>query len=61
MHHALLRSFERHQQNLTTLLEAIRSGKLDPVKLRTTHQTLDTMGDIFDAKTADEEERTGDG
>lgn len=36
-------------------VEAMRSSKLVM-----THQTLDTMGDIFDEKTADEEERTGD-
>ncbi len=54
--YALLRSFERRQQKLTNLVEAMRSGKLDPAKLGVTQQKLDTMGDIFDEKTADEEE-----
>jgi len=54
--YALLRSFERRQQKLTNLLEAMRTGTLDPTRLRVTQNTLDAMGDIFEEKTADEEE-----
>jgi hypothetical protein len=31
--YALLRSFERRQQKLSLLIEAMRSGKLNPAKL----------------------------
>ena len=54
--YALLRSFERRQQKLARLIDAMHTGKLDPGKLRVTQSTLDKLGDIFDEKTADEEE-----
>src|SRR6266487_464754 len=54
--YALMRSFERRQQKLANLIEAMQTGKLDPGKLRVTQATLDKLGDIFDEKTADEEE-----
>src|SRR5207237_1452092 len=54
--YALLRSFERRQQKLAQLVEALRSGKLDAVKLKESQRELDKQGDIFDEKTADEEE-----
>src|SRR5438270_13317540 len=56
--YALLRSFERRRQKLSLLIEAMHTGKLDPGKLRVTQATLDKLGDIFDEKTADEEEGT---
>src|SRR6266700_784258 len=56
--YALMRSFERRQQKLAQLIEAMHTGKLDPGKLRVTQATLDKLGDIFDEKTADEEEGT---
>src|SRR5258707_6684935 len=34
----------------------MRSGKLDPAKLKATQLTLDKVGDIFEEKTADEEQ-----
>jgi len=54
--YALLRSFERRQQKLAQLVEAMRSGKLDAAKLKESQKELDKQGDIFDEKTADEEE-----
>src|SRR5450755_1704038 len=54
--YALLRSFERRRQKLSLLVEAMRSGKLNPAKLKVTQMGLDTIGDVFDEKTADEEE-----
>ena len=54
--YALLRSFERREQKLAQLIEAMRSGKLDAAKLKETQRELDKQGDIFDEKTADEEE-----
>src|SRR6266487_2788998 len=54
--YALLRSFERRQQKLAQLVEAMRSGKLDAAKLKESQRELDKQGDIFDEKTADEEE-----
>src|SRR6266487_1072989 len=56
--YALLRSFERRQQKLSALIEAMRSGKLDPTKLKVTQLALDKIGDPFEEKTADEEETT---
>ena len=58
--YALLRSLERRQQKLSLLIEAMRSGKLNPAKLKVTQMELDTIGDIFDEKTADEEEAQAD-
>ena len=54
--YALLRSFERRQQKLAQLVEAMRSGKLDTTRLKESQRELDKQGDIFDEKTADEEE-----
>ena len=54
--YALLRSFERREQKLAQLIEAMRSGKLNPAKLKETQRELDKIGDVFDEKTADEEE-----
>ncbi|GAC1348264.1 MAG: helicase-related protein [Ktedonobacteraceae bacterium] len=56
--YALLRSFERRQHKLARLIEAMHTGKLDSGKLKLTQATLDKRGDIFDEKTADEEEGT---
>ena len=58
--YALLRSFERRQQKLAQLVEAMRSGKLDRTRLRESQRELDKQGDIFDEKTADEEEVVND-
>src|SRR5256886_7676489 len=54
--YALFRSFERRQQKLSLLIEAMRSGKLNPAGLKVTQMGLDTIRDVFDEKTADEEE-----
>ncbi len=54
--YALLRSFERRYQKLSKLVEDMRSGRLDPVKLKAKQLTLDKLEDVFDEKTADEEE-----
>src|SRR2546430_7019125 len=54
--YALFRSFERRQQKLAQLVEAMRSGKLNPAGLKVTQMGLDTIRDVFDEKTADEEE-----
>ena len=57
--YALLRSFERRQQKLANLVEAMRSGKLDPTKLKVRQLALDKLSgtrDTFEEKTADEEE-----
>ena len=58
--YALMRSFERRQQKLALLIEAMRSGKLNPAKLNVTQMELDRLGDVFDEKTADEEEAKAD-
>ena len=58
--YALLRSFERRQQKLVQLVEAMRSGKLDTTRLKESQRELDKQGDIFDEKTADEEEAVND-
>jgi len=58
--YALLRSFERRQQKLAQLVEAMRSGKLDTTRLKESQRELDKQGDIFDEKTADEEEAVND-
>src|SRR6266700_321639 len=54
--YALLRSFERRAQKLTKLVEDMRSGRLNPVQLEASQQTLNEVADVFDEKTADEEE-----
>src|SRR5256886_11385804 len=54
--YALMRSFERRQQKLAHLIEAMHTGKLDAAKLKESQRELDKQGDIFDEKTADEEE-----
>src|SRR5712692_10203313 len=54
--YALLRSFERRRQKLALLIETMRSGKLNPARLKVTQMGLDKLGDVFDEKTADEEE-----
>src|SRR2546430_7130538 len=38
----------------------MRSGRLNPAKLNVTQMKLDTLGDVFDEKTADEEEAEAD-
>src|SRR6266567_3528651 len=58
--YALLRSFERRYQKLVKLIEAMRSGKLDTTRLKESQRELDKQGDIFDEKTADEEEAVND-
>src|SRR6266852_587284 len=54
--YALLRSFERRAQKLTRLIEDMRSGRLNPAQLETSQSDLSEIGDVFDEKTADEEE-----
>jgi hypothetical protein len=39
------------------LIEDMRSGRLDPAKLGAKQHELDKIDDVFDTKTADEEER----
>lgn len=58
--YALMRSFERRQQKLSLLIDAMRSGKLNPAKLNVTQMELDELTDVFDEKTADEEEAKDD-
>src|SRR5207244_13085344 len=48
--YALLRSFERRRQKLSLLIEAMRSGKLNPARLKATQMRLDTIGDVVDEK-----------
>src|SRR5579875_2110308 len=52
---ALLCSFERRAKKLEKLIEAIRSGQLDWADFEKEQHRLDTLVDIFDEKTADEE------
>ncbi len=54
--YALKRSFERRQAKLLQLIAAMHTGKLDATKLRLTQQRLDRVPDVFEEKTADEEE-----
>ncbi len=54
--YALLRSFERRAQKLTKLVEDMRSGRLNPVQLEASQRALNEATDVFDEKTADEEE-----
>ncbi len=53
--YALLRSFERRIEKLTTLIDEIQDGKLSPDALITRQQRLHLEDDVFDAKTADDE------
>ncbi len=54
--YALLRSFERRAHKLTKLVEDMRSGRLNQAQLEVSQQTLNEVADVFDEKTADEEE-----
>src|SRR6266581_2580263 len=54
--YALLRSFERRAHKLTKLVEDMRSGRLNPLQLEASQRTLNEVADVFDEKTADEEE-----
>ena len=56
--YALLRSFERRHQKLSWLIEDMRAGRLDPAKLQAKQMTLERLEDVFDEKTADEEEES---
>jgi len=54
--YALLRSFERRAQKLSKLVEDMRSGRLTSSQLETIQRKLSAIEDVFDKKTADEEE-----
>lgn len=55
---ALLCSFERRIKKLEKLIEAIHTGQLDWAGFEKEQHKLDAMVDIFDEKTADEENGT---
>ena len=54
--YALLRSFERRAQKLSKLVEDMCSGRLTSSQLETIQRKLSAIEDVFDKKTADEEE-----
>ena len=56
--YALLRSFERRYQKLVKLIDDMRAGRLTPTQLETFQRKLGTIDDVFEKKTADEEEET---
>ena len=56
--YALLRSFERRHEKLTKLIEAMRSGRMNPAQLDLFQRNL-AVEDVFEQKTADEEEVGG--
>jgi superfamily II DNA or RNA helicase len=56
--YALLRSFERRYQKLLKLIEDMRAGRLSPAQLEMFQRKLGTIDDVFEKKTADEEEET---
>ncbi len=56
--YALLRSFERRYQKLVKLIEDMRAGRLTPAQLETFQRKLGMIEDVFEKKTADEEEET---
>jgi superfamily II DNA or RNA helicase len=58
--YALLRSFERRYQKLVKLIDDMRAGRLTPAQLETFQRKLGTIDDVFEKKTADEEEETTD-
>src|SRR6266581_811827 len=58
--YALLRSFERRYQKLVKLIDDMRAGRLTPTQLETFQRKLGTIDDVFEKKTADEEEETTD-
>src|SRR5437667_7911455 len=56
--YALLRSFERRYQKLLKLIDDMRAGRLTPMQLEVFQRKLGTIDDVFEKKTADEEEET---
>src|SRR2546421_6524730 len=56
--YALLRSFERRYQKLVKLIDDMRAGRLTPMQLEAFQRNLGTIDDVFEKKTADEEEET---
>src|SRR6266516_4107935 len=56
--YALLRSFERRYQKLLKLIDDMRAGRLTPTQLEMFQRKLGTIDDVFEKKTADEEEDT---
>jgi len=56
--YALLRSFERRYQKLVKLIDDMRAGRLTPMQLEAFQRKLGTIDDVFEKKTADEEEDT---
>ncbi len=54
--YALLRSFERRYQKLLKLIDDMRAGRLTPMQLEVFQRKLGMIDDVFEKKTADEEE-----
>jgi superfamily II DNA or RNA helicase len=52
---ALLRSLERRSGKLDDLIEAIRSGRMSAEQLLAAQRRLETLPDVLDERTADEE------
>ena len=53
--YALLRSFERRQERLDHLIEAIQSGEMSAEELAARQRKLDSTANVLDDKTGDEE------
>ncbi len=53
--YALMRSFERRQEKLEGLIDAIREGRLTEEKLGRQQRCLDDLDDVFEMRTADED------
>src|SRR5205807_5058210 len=57
--YALLRSFDRRYQKLSRLVENMRAGLLNQAQLEASQLALNnTVSDVFEEKTADEEDDT---
>jgi superfamily II DNA/RNA helicase/transcriptional regulator with XRE-family HTH domain len=58
---ALLRSFERRIERLTTLIEDVQAGKITMEQIITLQRRISDDDDVFDSKTADDERSPVDG
>ena len=53
--YALMRSFERREEKLEGLIDAIRDGRLTGEQLARQQRRLDALDDVFETRTADED------
>ena len=58
--YALMRSFERREEKLGALIDAIRDGRLNEEQLARRQRRLDDLDDAFETRTFDEDSETED-